>query len=44
MTGDTVGDSSVHLLSAVGGGGLLAGYAAAFVLAGAVVTNRRDVT
>jgi ABC-2 type transport system permease protein len=44
MTGDTVGDSSVHLLSAPTGGTLLAGYAAAFVLAGALVTSRRDVT
>jgi ABC-2 type transport system permease protein len=44
MTGDTVGDSSVNLLSATGGGLLLAGYAAALVLAGAVVTSRRDVT
>jgi ABC-2 type transport system permease protein len=44
MTGDTVGDSSVHLLSAPVGGALLAGYAAAFVLAGALVTSRRDVT
>ena len=44
MTGDTVGDSSVHLLSAPVGGALLAGYAAAFVLTGALVTSRRDVT
>ena len=44
MTGDTVGDSSVHLLSALGGGAVLAGYAVAFVLAGTLVTNRRDVT
>jgi ABC-2 type transport system permease protein len=44
MTGDTVGDSSAHLLSAVGGGALLAGYAAAVVLAGALITNRRDLT
>jgi ABC-2 type transport system permease protein len=43
MTGDTVGSSSVHLLSAPAGGALLAGYAAAFVLAGALVTSRRDV-
>jgi ABC-2 type transport system permease protein len=44
MTGDTVGDSSVHLLSGPAGGALLASYAAAFVLAGALVTTRRDVT
>jgi ABC-2 type transport system permease protein len=44
MTGDTVGDSSVHLLSAPTGGALLACYAVAFVLAGALVTSRRDVT
>jgi ABC-2 type transport system permease protein len=44
MTGDTVGDSSVHLLSAPAGGALLAGYVAALVLAGALVTSRRDVT
>lgn len=44
MTGDTVGDSSVHLLSGPVGGALLAGYAAAFVFAGALVTSRRDVT
>jgi ABC-2 type transport system permease protein len=44
MTGDTVGDSSVHLLSALPGGLLLAGYAAALVFAGALVTSRCDVT
>ena len=44
MTGDTVGDSSVHLLSAPVGGLLLAAYAAVFVLFGALVTSRRDVT
>lgn len=44
MTGDTVGDSSVDLLSAASGGLLLAGYTAAFVAAGALVTSRRDVT
>ena len=44
MTGDTVGDSSVHLLSAPAGGRAPAGYAAAFVLAGAFVTARRDLT
>ena len=43
MTGDTVGDSSVHLLSAPVGAAVLAGYAAAIVLAGALVTSRRDV-
>jgi ABC-2 type transport system permease protein len=44
MTGSAVGDSSVHLLSALGGGVVLACYAAAFVAAGAFVTSRRDVT
>ena len=44
MTGDTVGDSSVQLLSASAGGVLLAGYAAGLVLVGVLVTNRRDVT
>ena len=44
MTGATVGDSSVNLLSAPLGGALLAGYSAALVLAGAWATNRRDVT
>lgn len=44
LTGDTVGDSSVHLLSAPAGGALLAGYAVALVVAGALVTSRRDVT
>ena len=44
MTGDTVGDSSVNLLSAPAGGLVLAAYAAVFVLAGAIVTHRRDVT
>jgi ABC-type transport system involved in multi-copper enzyme maturation permease subunit len=44
MTGDTVGDSSVHLLSAATGGAVLAAYAAAVVVAGALVTSRRDVT
>jgi ABC-2 type transport system permease protein len=43
MTGDTVGDSSVHLLSAPAGGALLAAYTAGFVLAGALATTRRDV-
>jgi ABC-2 type transport system permease protein len=44
MTGDTVGETSIHLLSQTAGGAVLAGYAAVFVLAGAFVTNRRDVT
>lgn len=44
ITGETVGDSSAHLLSAPAGGALLLGYVAAFVTAGALVTNRRDVT
>ena len=44
MTGDSLGDSSVHLLPALGGGAVLAAYAVVFVLAGALVTDRRDVT
>jgi ABC-2 type transport system permease protein len=44
MTGDTVGDSSVHLLSASAGGALLAAYALAAVAAGALLVRRRDVT
>jgi ABC-2 type transport system permease protein len=44
MTGDTVGESSIHLLSAPIGGLLLAAYAAALVAAGALVTRARDVT
>ena len=44
MTGDTVGDSSVHLLGAVAGGAVLAAYAAALVVSGTLLTNRRDVT
>jgi ABC-2 type transport system permease protein len=44
MTGDTVGDSSIDLLSPPVGGVLLAAYAAAFVLIGMVMTKRRDVT
>ena len=44
LTGDAVADSSMHLLSAPVGGALLAAYAAAFVLLGALVTSRRDVT
>lgn len=44
MTGSTVGESSVHLLSAPVGGAMLAAYAAVFVLMGAVAVSRRDVT
>ena len=44
MTGDTVGNSSVHLLSAAAGGALLAAYAIAAALAGAFAIARRDVT
>ena len=44
ITGDSLGNSPVHLLSAAAEGALLAGYAAAFVLVGALVTARRDVT
>lgn len=44
MTGDILGDSSVHLLSPPVGGLLLAAYAAAFVLASMVMIKRRDVT
>lgn len=44
MTGDTVSDSAIDLLPALGGGAVLAAFAVAFVLAGALVTNRRDVT
>lgn len=44
MTGDTVGNSSVHLLSVWGGGLLLAAYAVAVALAGAFAIARRDVT
>ena len=44
MTGDTVGDSSISLLSAPAGGAVLAGYAIVLVAAGALVTSRRDVT
>jgi ABC-2 type transport system permease protein len=44
LTGHTAGDSSAHLLSAPVGGLVLAAYAAAFVVVGAVVTGRRDVT
>jgi ABC-2 type transport system permease protein len=44
LTGDAVADSSVHLLTAPVGGALLAAYTAAFVLAGTLLTNRRDVT
>lgn len=44
MTGDTVGNSSVHLLSAPIGGALLAAYACVVTLAGALAIERRDVT
>lgn len=44
LTGDTMSESSVHLLSAAAGGLLLAAYAAAFVIGGALVVARRDVT
>jgi len=44
MTGSSVGDSSTQLLSAPAGGAVLAAYAALCVLAGAIATNRRDVT
>jgi hypothetical protein len=44
MTGDTVGDSSVDLLSAPAGAALLAAYAAALALIGAAAVSRRDVT
>jgi ABC-2 type transport system permease protein len=44
MTGDTVGNSSVHLLSAPIGGALLTAYACLFTLAGALAIERRDVT
>jgi ABC-2 type transport system permease protein len=44
LTGDTVGDSSVRLLSAPAGAALLAAYAGAFFVAGAVAVSRRDVT
>jgi ABC-2 type transport system permease protein len=44
MTGDTVGDSSIHLLSASAGAALLAVYTAAVVLAGALAVSHRDVT
>jgi ABC-2 type transport system permease protein len=43
LTGDTVGDSSSHLLSAPAGAAVLAVYAVAILAAGAIVTNRRDV-
>ena len=43
MTGDTTGLGSMHLLTPAAGVLLLTAYAAAFTLAGAVVTNRRDV-
>ena len=44
MTGSTVSDSSVHLLPALAGGVVLAGYAVALLAAGAWVTEHRDVT
>jgi ABC-2 type transport system permease protein len=44
MTGDTVGDSSIHLLSVSAGAALLAVYTAAVVLAGALAVSHRDVT
>ena len=44
LTGDTVGDSTIELLSPAAGGLLLTLYAVAFVAAGALVTSRRDVT
>jgi ABC-2 type transport system permease protein len=44
MTGDTVGNSSVHLLSAPIGGILLAAYACVITLAGALALEHRDVT
>lgn len=44
MTGDTVGDSSMHLLSAPVGAAVLGAYACAFVLVGAVSVEHRDVT
>jgi ABC-2 type transport system permease protein len=44
MTGATVTDSTVHLLPALAGGAVLAAYAAALVVAGTLLTNRRDVT
>jgi ABC-2 type transport system permease protein len=43
MTGGTAGDQSVDLLSAPVGALLLAAYSAVLVLAGALVTSRRDV-
>lgn len=44
LTGSTAGGSFVHLLSAPTGGALLAAHAVALVVAGALVTNHRDVT
>jgi len=44
MTGDTVGDSSVHLLSAPLGAAVLAAYTCALALAGGLALSRRDVT
>ena len=44
ITGDTVSNSSVDLLSAPAGAAVLAAYAAAFVVAGGLAVSRRDVT
>jgi ABC-2 type transport system permease protein len=44
ITGETVGNSSVHLLSSAAGAGLLAAYACVFAIAGALAIQRRDVT
>jgi ABC-2 type transport system permease protein len=44
LTGNTVGDSSVHLLSAPLGGAVLGAYAVVLVAAGALAVARRDVT
>jgi len=44
MTGAAVSSSSVQLLSPSAGGAVLAAYAAAFVVAGAIAVSRRDVT
>jgi ABC-2 type transport system permease protein len=44
MTGDSLGDTSVKLLSAPVGAGVLAAYAVALVAAGALAVARRDVT
>jgi len=44
MTGDPLGGSSVHLLSAPAGAAVLAAYACAFALLGVLAVERRDVT